>query len=142
MWVVAAGIMLLAVAAKAAAGGAFEVWLASTGMFPVWAVPAVARVVVAAEALACVLLVWPRWRHHGWVLTGTLGAAFAVIHVASALLGDVKPCRCFAVQLSRDALWSHVAMTVLCLTLFGMATLGVLRRRTPDGVQGVTVCAS
>jgi hypothetical protein len=99
--------------------------------------------VVGLEALTCVLLVWPRLRYYGWVATGALGAAFATIHVASAILGDVKPCRCFAVELSHNALWSHLGMTALSAGLVVMAFVGVRqRRRASPVVEGDAPCRS
>lgn len=139
MWVVATAIMLLAAGAKVLRGG-FEPWLGSTGMFPAWAIPAIARGTVALEALTGALLVWPRLRRSGWIITGGLAAAFATIHVASALLGDVKACPCFAVELSHDAFWSQVGMTGLCLGLLGMACIGVRQGRPESCIsQGVTL---
>jgi hypothetical protein len=102
MWVVATVLMLVAAGAKTLLGG-FEPWLASTGIFPVWSVSVVTRGTVALEALTGVLLIWPQCRRQGWVIAGGLGAAFATIHAAGILLGNVRPCRCLGIELSRDA---------------------------------------
>jgi len=142
MWAVATAIMVLAAGAKVLRGG-FEPWLASTGMFPAWAIPAVARAMIGLEVLTAILLVWPRLRRSGWIVAGGLAAAFTTIHVAGILLGDVKPCRCFGVLLSHDALGSHLGMTALCVTLAAMAFVGARRARAPRTVfQGEAECAS
>lgn len=147
MWGVALVVLAAGVMAKAVCGG-LDGYLLSTGMLPPWAVPGVGRGVLTAEALAAVLLVWPRLRRWGWVAVGALGAAFATVHVAAAILGDVEPCRCFGVELSHNALWSHVGMAVLCAGLVTMAVFGV-RPRTQAALgvqqlelQGVARCES
>lgn len=147
MWGVALVVLAAGVMAKTVCGG-LDGYLLSTGMLPSWAVPVVGRGVLAAEALAAVLLVWPRLRRWGWVAVGALGAAFATVHVAAVILGDMGPCRCFGFELSHHALWSHLGMAVLCAGLVMMAVFGVRPRpqTSPDvqrlGAQGVTKCES
>lgn len=147
MWGVALVVLAAGVMAKAVCGG-LDGYLLSTGMLPAWAVPVVGRGVLAAEALAAALLVWPRVRCWGWIAVGALGAAFATVHVAAAVLGDVEPCRCFGVELSHNALWSHVGMAGLCAGLVTMAVFGVRPRAQASpgaqrpGAQGVTACES
>jgi hypothetical protein len=142
MWVVALLILGVGAIAKPMYGG-FESYLVSTGMFAAWSVPVVSRGVVGLEAATCVLLIWPRLRRLGWIMVAALGSSFATIHVAAAFLGDVKPCRCFAVELSGNALWNHIGMAVLCVALVVMAFVGTRQRqRGPVPEQGVAVCAS
>lgn len=147
MWGVALVVLAAGVVAKAICGG-LDRYLLSTGMLPAWAVPVVGRGVLAVEALAAILLLWPRLRRWGWVAVGALGAAFATVHVAAAVLGDVEPCRCFGVELADNALWSHVGMAVLCAGLVTMAVFGVRPRAQATlsvqrrGAQGVARCES
>ncbi len=142
MWALAVAILSAGVAAKLMCGGLDE-YLLSTGMLPTWSVPLAGRIILTAECVVCVLLIWPRMRRWGWVALGALGSAFATVHLAAAALGDVKPCRCFGVELTRDALWSHVGMAILCVGLVLLAWRGARNSAGNNStVRGLAVCAS
>ena len=127
MWVFVSLLFAFSVCAKIVQGD-FADYLLSTGMFPRWSVGLVAVGVFGLEGLASIALVWPRLRRFGWLLVAGLGAAFGVIHVCSAALGNVKPCRCFGVPLSHDAFWHHVLMTVVCMGLVSAAAWSLRAR--------------
>ena len=133
VWLIAALLFTAAVVGKVALGG-FDDYLLSTGMFPAALVSPLAWGVMGLEVLTSVLLLWPRTRRAAWLLVGALSAAFAVSHVAGAVLGDVKPCRCLAVQLSHDAWWNHVGMAGICVGLVIMAFLGVRAQHAEKAV--------
>jgi|GEM_PF-4463462 len=142
MWAIAVLTLSLGVAAKLVCGGLDE-YLLATGMWPAWSVWPVARLIVAAECLVCALLIWPRTRRWGWAALGGLGASFGTVHVAAIFLGDVRPCRCFGVELSQMALWSHIAMAALCAVLFLMAWHGSKSCAASRPMEKeVTPCAS
>jgi hypothetical protein len=128
VWLIVAGLLIVSAVAKAVDGD-LPAYLASTGMFPIGMVSGVALTVILAELLAAVLLLWPTARAWGWCVVAGLGSGFAVFHVSAAVLGDIEPCRCLAVRISHDALWSHVGMGAFCSLLVVTAVVGVVRRR-------------
>jgi hypothetical protein len=130
MWALVALVFALAALGKLVQGG-FVDYLTTTEMFPWPLPPFVAAGVIACELLTCALLLWPAGRRAGWVLTGGLGSAFAVFHVAAAALEDVEACRCMAVQFVSDVFLNHVLTAALCLAMVSAAFLSLCGRKPP-----------
>jgi hypothetical protein len=128
VWVFVSLLFAFSVCSKIAQGD-FGDYLVSMGMFPRWSIEFVTGGVFGLEIVTSIALVWPRLRRFGWLLVAGLGGAFAVIHIASAALGNVRACRCFGVQLSHDAFWHHVLMTVVCIGLVSAAAWSLRAKR-------------
>lgn len=130
MWVVLSAILAVSASAKVILGG-FQEYLASTAMFSPKTIALVSSVTVLVEMVVAGLLIWPRCRRAGYIAAAGLFATFTVFHIAAAVLGDIKPCRCLVVELVHDRLWAHVLMTTLCIAATAGSCLAAAKTVPP-----------
>jgi hypothetical protein len=130
-------------AAMKARGHEFFHYLAGTRMFPADLVHVVGWSIILLEAATAVMLVWPRSRALGWLVTASMCSTFAVFHAFAATLGELPACPCLGFQITRQRLPSHLILGAICVGVAVMAgyffrqraNLGIAAVAVPSGLQ-------
>lgn len=119
MWRVVAITVGVSLAAKILVTGydKFVVYVARSMSLPTRVAESTAILVLASEAVAVSLLLWPKTREMGWIVAASLLVAFSIFHLFSMMIGDVMPCPCFGPRMVPEGRLGHALMFGLCAGL-------------------------